>query len=65
MTVVGASVEDSWKLGRRCGSHWSHLGIQEATRKRRHPHNKGDSALVGAILISNHLSLFASVTIEK
>ena len=63
--VVGASVEDSWQVGRRYFSRWSYLGIQEATPKILPPHTKGDSAWVRAMFISNHLVLLASVTKEK
>eukprot|EP00978_Attheya_sp_CCMP212_P007530 scaffold17431_cov52-Attheya_sp.AAC.1 len=60
----GKDKKDGWLAARRMGSVSSHLGLQEAARKRRESTQR-PGAWIGAVLRTGAFGVFAIVTEDK
>jgi hypothetical protein len=62
--TTGSTQKEAWQAARRVASVCSHLGIQDASRKRRKA-SKTPGAWAGAIVSSDEEGVYVSVSQEK
>ena len=62
--VTGFSIENCWQCGRRLASVLQHLGIQDASRKRKPP-SLTPGAWAGCVARSNRKIVYRTVTLAK